>query len=157
MSNKSEISELAVAQARADADQLTCLIDAYEAHLIENDFSGPWPRDWADAFGDIQDWPTTDSDKALAFIVLGAARSNHPGFVALLACGPLEDILREPSSAMIERIVSEAHHSSRFRWLLNHPYKVAVSNNAWRAIQPVRTASPHEEPPPNTMPDSYFS
>ena len=123
---------------------------------METDHHGEWPDEWAEAFGDMLDWPERDPDKALAFIVIAASRMNDSGTIGVLACGPFEDLLREPSQDMLSRIEAEARKSARFRWLLDHPFKVAVSAEAWEVIQKFRTTGPHEEPPNNTMPKTYF-
>ena len=57
---------------------------------------------------------------------------------------------------MIQRIVAEARKSARFCWLLSTPFKVAVSESAWRAIEPFRITGHHEEPALDTMPKEYF-
>ena len=149
-------TELDQALARKDANELTRIIDAYEAYFQDTDGEGEWPEKWSEAFGDTLDYASSDPDKALAYVVLAAARSNCVSFLAFLACGPLEDILREPSAAMTDRIVTEARKSPRFRWLLSHPFKVAVSERVWVAIEPFRITGPHEEPSHDTMPKSYF-
>jgi len=114
--------------------------------------SGECPEELSDYFGEILDSHWEDHEKALPYVVLGANRSGDAEFVNFLACGPLEDILEKPSTEMIERVVAEARRSPRFRWMLSGPFKVAVSENAWRAIEPFRITGPHEEPAPETMP-----
>ena len=156
MAAKSFSSELDIASARSDSDDMIRTIDAYAAYWVETDGASDWPEDQEDAFGQICGGLNDDPNKALTYVVLGASRSDHPGFIACLGCGPLEDILREPSEEMIQRIVAEARKSARFRWLLSHPFKVAVSEAAWLAIERFRITGPHEEPPLETMPTSYF-
>lgn len=157
MSAKAFTSELDLALARPDAEQLLSLVAAYDEYFADTDGKGAWPEEWSDAFGDIMDWPETDPELALAYVILAAGRSNNPSFVAVVACGPLEDILRAPSDDMIRRIVAEARKSARFRWMLSHPFKVAVSSTAWQAIEPFRITGPHEEPEHESMPGSYFA
>jgi hypothetical protein len=132
------------------------LIAAYDTYFAETDGDGEWPEQWAESFGDALHWPETDPEKALAYVVLAAAHGHNPSFLGVMACGPLEDLLREPSDAMIGRVVAEARKSARFRWLLSHPFKVAVSDAAWLAIAPFRITGEHEEPPYETMPPSYY-
>jgi hypothetical protein len=153
MSDKSFSSELDRALARPDAKKLIRQIDAYAAHIESAD--GDWPEDLADDFCEILDSHREDVEKALAYVVLGASRSADPDFVNLLGCGTLEDILRNPTEEMLGRIVAEARRSPRFRWMLNSPFKVAVSDTAWKAIEPFRHTGPHEEPALKTMPSQY--
>ena len=154
MSDKSFSGELERALARPDAEKLVRQIDAYAAHIASGD--GDWPEKFVDDFGEILDSHWEDIEKALAYVVLGANRSDDPDFVNLLGCGTLEDILRNPTDEMLDRIVAEAKRSPRFRWMLNSPYEVAVSKTAWKAIEAFRQTGPHEEPQLETMPKSYF-
>ena len=153
MPDKSFSSELERALARPDAEKLIRQIDAYAAHIASGD--ADWPGQFADDFGEILDSHYEDVEKVLAYVVLGASRSNNPDFVNLLGCGTLENLLENPSAEMIARIVAEARKFARFRWMLSSPFKVAVSEAAWRAIEPFRITGPHEEPPPETMPPRY--
>ena len=142
--------------ARPDAGELLELIAEYDRYFAKTDGDGDWPEQWAESFSDALDWPETDPEKALAYVVLAAAHSQNPSFIGVMACGPLEDILRKPSEAMVGRVVAEARKSARFRWLLSHPFKVAISDAAWLAIKPFRITGEHEEPPHESMPPSYF-
>lgn len=66
-------------------------LDAY-AEYYENGM-GEWPDEFADDFGEIISCYHDDPEKALAYVILGASRSDHPGFLGGLGCGPLEDVL----------------------------------------------------------------
>src|SRR5689334_17594462 len=91
-------------------------------------------------------------EKALAYVVIAASRTDDARFLGLLGCGPLEDVLENPSAEMLDRIVAEARKSARFRWLLSNPFKVAIAHRAWEAIEKFRLTGPHEEPAANTLP-----
>jgi hypothetical protein len=153
MPDESFSSELERALA-PDVEKLIRQIDAYAAHIATGD--NEWPEDHADDFCEILDSHRDDVEKALAYVVLGANRSDNADFVNVLGCGTLEDILRSPTDELLDRIVAEARRSPRFRWMLNSPYEVAVSKAAWKAIEPFRQTGPHEEPQLETMPKSYF-
>jgi hypothetical protein len=150
MPDKGYSDELQRALARPDAEKLIRQIDAYAAHIASG--GGDWPEEFVDDFCEILDSHRENVEKALAYVVLGANRSDDPDFVNLLGCGTLEDILRNPTDETLDRIVAEARRSPRFRWMLNSPYKVAVSETAWNAIEPFRQTGPHEEPALDTMP-----
>jgi hypothetical protein len=150
MAEKFFSNELERVMARADAEKLIRQIDAYAAHIESGDHD--WPEDFADDFCEILDSHREDPEKALAYVVLGANRSDNADFVNLLGCGTLEDILRNPTDELLGRIVAEARRSPRLRWMLNSPFKVAVSKAAWAAIQPFRQTGPEEEPQLDTMP-----
>jgi hypothetical protein len=111
-----------------------------------------WPEEFDDAFDDISSCYRADPEKAFAYVILGASRSDQPEFLRALGCGPLEDILRDPSKELLERIVVEARKSARFRWLLSNPLKVAVAARAWDAIEKFRVTGPHDEPSDEILP-----
>jgi hypothetical protein len=151
MGKKSYSDEVERALARLDAERMCRQLDAY-AEYYRNGGGGEWPEEYADDFSEIISCFHDDPEKAFAYVILGASRTDDAGFIALLGCGPLEDILRDPSDELLARIVTEARKSARFRWLLSHPFKVAIADRAWLAIEKFRNTGPHEEPPFSTLP-----
>lgn len=138
------MDELERALARPDADLMCRELDAY-AEYHENG-GGEWSQASADAFDEIITCHHDDPEKAFAYVIVGASRSDHSGFLAALGCGPLENILANPSEELLERIVTEARKSARFRWLLSNPFKAAIAAKAWDVIERFRISSPHEDP-----------
>ncbi|MDE2563723.1 MAG: hypothetical protein KGL48_15890 [Sphingomonadales bacterium] len=149
MSKKAYLDELERMLTRPDADHMCRELDAYAEHAKRG---GEWPDEYAEAFGEILSCFHDDPEKAFAYVILGASRSDDPVFLALLGCGPLEDVLHNPSNELLERIVAEARKSDRFRWLLSHPFKVAIAPKAWEAIENFRITGPHEEPSAGKLP-----
>ncbi|MES1984104.1 MAG: hypothetical protein V4461_04030 [Pseudomonadota bacterium] len=149
MGRKRYSDELERALARRDADQMCRDLDAYADH---HERGGEWPEEYAEAFGEIISCFHDDPEKAFAYVILGASRSDDAGFLGLLGCGPLEDLLDDPSDELLERIIAEARKSARFRWLLSHPFKVAIAQRAWEAIEKFRITGPHEEPSKDALP-----
>lgn len=150
MGRKAYFDELERASARPDARQMCEQLDAYAAYYANG--MGAWPEPWASAFDEIISCNQDDPEKALAYVVLGASRSEDASFLAGLGCGPLEDILHDPSDQLLQRIVDEARKSERFCWLLSCPYKIAVAARAWDAIETFRITGPHEEPAAYKLP-----
>jgi hypothetical protein len=150
MAGKTYSDELERALARPDAGTMMWQLDAYADYFQRG--AGDWPDDGADDFEEVVTCHHDDPEKALAYVVLAASRSDDADFLGYLGCGPLEDVLRDPSSELLERIVAEAGKSARFRWLLSNPFKVAVAERAWAAIEEFRITGPHEEPSPDTLP-----
>ena len=150
MSKKAYPDELERALARPDADEMCRHLDSY-AKYYENG-GGEWLEESADAFGEIITCYHDDPEKAFAYVILGASRSDHPRFLGGLGCGPLEDVLEDPSDELLERIIVEARKCARFRWLLSNPFKVAIAARAWDAIEKFRITGPHEEPPYEKLP-----
>ena len=150
MSDNGYTDELERALARSDADVMSRQIDAYIDYLQAG--AGGWPEHHSDDFSEITMSGYDDPEKALAYIAIAVSRTDDPQVLAYFGCGQLEDILRDPSSDMLERIVVEARKSARFRWLLSNPFKVALSERAWEAIEKFRITGPHEEPSFETLP-----
>ncbi len=153
MSDEAYRDELERALARPDADQLCRQLDAY-AKYFQNG-GGEWPEEFAVGFSEINSCYHDDPEKAFAYVILGASRSDHGGFLGILGCGPLEDVLEDPSEELLKRIVAEARKSSRFWWLLSHPFEVAVAARAWDAIERFRITGPHEEPADDKLPPRH--
>lgn len=141
--------ELERALARPDAGEMCEQIDAYAIHF---GLSNEWPEEYADAFEQIITSFDDDPDKAFAYVIIATARSDDAAFLGLMGCGLLEDMLHDPSSELLDRIVAEARKSGRFRWLLSNPFKVAIAPRAWEAIEKFRITGPHEEPPQDKLP-----
>ena len=153
MGNETYFDELERALARPDADLMCQQLDAYSKYY--KDGLADWPDESSDLFYEINTCHFDDPEKAFAYVILGVARSDDPRFLAGLGCGPLEDVLDDPSDDLLRRIVAEARKSARFRWLLNNPFKVAIAARAWDAIERFRITGPHEEPRADTLPQRY--
>lgn len=150
MSKKGYTDELQAALARPDANEMMRQLDAYAHHLASG--AGEWPDEHADDFGEIISCYSDDPEKAFAYVVIGASRSDDPRFLGQLGCGVLEDLLRDPTDQLLGRIVAEARKSARFRWLLSCPFKVAVPDRVWAEIEVFRMTGPHEEPSDDMLP-----
>ena len=150
MTGKGYSDELEQALARPDADKMIQQLDAYAEYFARG--AGDWPDQYAEDFGEIITCHFDDPEKAFAYVIIGASRTDDPVFLAQLGCGPLEDVLENPSSELLDRIVAEGRKSPRFRWLLSHPFKVAIAERAWEAIEKFRITGPHEEPSYDTLP-----
>lgn len=141
--------ELRRALARPDADTLVRQVDAYADYFARG--AGDWPDDHADDFTEVLD-SACDPEKALAYVLIGASRTDNAEFLQFLGCGPLEDALYGASPELIKRIVAEARRSPRFRWLLSCPYRIAMGEAAWEKIHVFRSTGEHEEPSLDTLP-----
>jgi hypothetical protein len=146
--------ELKRALARPDAETLVRQVDAYAEYFARG--GGDWPDEYADDFSEVLNC-AHDPEKAIAYVVLGASRTDNAEFLRFLGCGPLEDALYSASPALMDRIIAEARRSRRFRWLLSTPYRIAMGEAAWEKIQIFRSTGPHEEPPLDTLPPRHAS
>src|SRR5690348_10033389 len=98
MSQKRYSDDLERALARSDADKLIRQLEAYQTHFASG--AGDWP-DESDDFDEINSCYMDDPEKALAYVVIAASRTDDARFLGLLGCGPLEDVLENPSAEML--------------------------------------------------------
>ena len=137
MTDQDFMSELERALARPDADKLARQIDIYIEHMKGGD--GEWPDEISDDLNEVLMSGNDDPDKALAYVVIAAARTDDDSFLGFMGAGPLEDALERPNKEFLDRIVDEARRSKRFRWMLSVPYREAVSDDTWYAIKDLAT------------------
>ena len=155
---QSYANELERALARPDVEKLLRQSDRYIAYWESTAGDREWHDDEFDDFSEIIDSGLPDylgfydPDKAMAYIIFAIAKSDDPQTLAICGCLMLEDLLRDPSDELLERVVAEAHRSPRFRWMLSNPYKNSISAKAWEAIEQFRITGPHEEPAFDTLP-----
>lgn len=130
-------NELGRAQARPDIGEIITLV---ETHRRWNAMSGKEQERFL-ATNDVLDGYfrlDCDPDRAMAFVAVSASKYDDPEYLALMAAGPLEDILNPGiTAAMIERVVAEARRTPRFRWMLAHVFAHAVDP----AIRPLVEAA----------------
>ena len=139
-------TELDRALARPDAAKLIRQIDIYIGHF-KSGVDG-WPEEIADDLDEVLRSGGDDPDKALAYVVIAASRTDDESFLAFMGAGPLEDALERPTGEFLNRVVQEARRSKRFRWLLSVPYREAVSDDAWYAIKELATYDTRIKPLP---------
>lgn len=152
MSKNSFTDELARAKARPDYHEMSGHVAAYE-RFAASEFEDEEAGIIAEHIDDAR-W--NDADKALSYVAMCVDQSESESFLGFVGAGILEDLLRKPSAAFLDRVVAEARKTPRFRWLLSVPYKVAISKEAWAAIRPFRITGEHEEPDEDTLPPRIF-
>ena len=131
MTDKGFKNELARALARPDIDQLRASLAAYYDWSVRN--LGRQTDDWPD---ELDFWfdQGRDSDRGLALVMLAAASYDDPDFLALVAAGLLENLLQKPTSELLQRVASEARKTARFRWMLDVPFRHAITPDARSVI-----------------------
>ena len=94
----------------------------YEASL--------WASDCLDEL--VADAPQT----ALQIIISALPLFNETREIAVLAAGPVENLLIEHGAKVIERIEGEAERSERFRYLLSGTWgRPHIDPEVWRRLQ----------------------
>jgi hypothetical protein len=77
-------------------------------------------------------------DAAWAAIVELSRRSLADQQIAVLAAGPLEDLLAYHGPAFIDRVEQEARRYRAFRHLLGGVWPSSISDAVWRRIEAIR-------------------
>jgi hypothetical protein len=138
--------------ARPEADRVRRQLQAYAQYSTEG--GTDWPDEFSDDFEEITS--PYDPEKALAYVIIAVSQSGDAKFLARMGCGNLEEVLRDPSPDLLERIVAEARKSARFRWVLSNPWKIAIAERSWNAIHQFRITGPAEEPLMDTLPPRCY-
>jgi hypothetical protein len=131
--------ELKRALGRDDIDYLKRCLDVYYSW---NQKSGKDKEDdWSD---ELDIWFTNDdADQGLALVMLAAAQYDDADFLCLVAAGKLEDILcHDPAirgfrlaDEFINRIVTEARRTARFRWMLSGVWTHSMPHDQAKTIR----------------------
>jgi hypothetical protein len=155
MSDKSFSNELQRALARPDIADLQRQTRVYYEHC-QRGFHEETDEN-ADDIDAVCASNFADPEKALAYVILAAANYDDGEYLAFIGAGLLENLLRDPPTDILERIVAEARKTPRFRWLLSVPYRIAIAKSAWDAIKEFRLTPGNAEPLPETLPPGPWS
>ncbi len=131
MSSKRFYNELAKAVDRPDAEELLRILEVYRNWDSKSE-------DYPDECDIVMTSPFKDPEKAVAFVMLASASYDDEDFLTLISAGILEDLLRNPSEQMLDRIVNESRRAPRLRWMLSIVYSHAIeSTQAKLAVKKV--------------------
>ena len=148
MSKEAFKSELDRARSRLDAK--TLLLDVEDYRLFDRDVRGL--EDFVGVEGGnfchVQDAHWDEPDKGLAYLALALATYDDEYFLGLLAAGLLEDLLRDPSPQLLERIIVEARRTPRFRWMLAGVWLHAIAERARASVKQLVGNGQLEDPLP---------
>jgi len=112
--------EIDRAQARPDFEAMTEAISAWQGSFRQES-SKRALSDWTDPSYDFEELYLSgqvDPERALACVSIALHNHDDPEFLFFVAAGPLEDILRDPTQEILERVRLEARRTARFRWML---------------------------------------
>ncbi|MFZ2995507.1 DUF6869 domain-containing protein [Sphingobium sp.] len=147
MSQSNFTSELGQAMQRPDRLELEQL-----AHLYFEWCFAEEPQQYYDTHSvHLDAWMdlgSSDPDRALATVMMAAAQYSEPSFLGMVAAGILEDLLRDPSLDVLDRVVNEARKTARLRWMLAGVYSHAMASGAWERIEPLIVGMTSDDPLP---------
>ena len=147
MSRQQFTSELARAHDRSDRVEIERHAKLYFRYCE----SGSEQRFYDKHSEDLDTWMElgyADPDRALASVMIAAASYGSPASLGMVAAGILEDLLREPSPEMLDRVFAEARKTARLRWMLAIVYPHAMSPVAWQKLEPLLSGISGDDPLP---------
>ncbi len=99
------------------------------------------PNAWAYALTDAL--CQAEPDTGLALTEAALAQATTPEDVALIAAGPLEDLLAQHGPATITAIETQAKASPRMRFALSGVWPERINPMVWARVEAARTPGPH--------------
>jgi hypothetical protein len=114
------------------------VVEAWVAHRAAEDKSPERERTWW-AVSLVMDWSLEHrGDLLWRFILAAYPRDLPPKAVAVLAAGPLEELLSDHGPAYIEAVESLARKDPRFNHLLGGVWRLSMPDDVWARVQAAR-------------------
>ena len=121
-----------------DETQLNKIVDAWiaaevaERRSLERVFNH-----WA--IDQVLDWSLERQGEHLwQFILAAYKRDLSDKTIALLAAGPLEDLLAKQGAEFIERVEELARKDPKFNYLLGGVWRNTMTDEIWQRVQTAR-------------------
>jgi len=121
-----------------DEARLAEIVDAWIAGESVEHGSPEYETNWW-AISEVSDWSLErNGDLLWRFILATYQRELPDKVVAVLAAGPVEDLLAKQGSDFIDRVEALARHDSRFNYLLGGVWRNTMSDDVWQRVQAIR-------------------
>jgi len=75
------------------------------------------------------------------FIVAAYQRDPTDKVVAVLAAGPVEDLLAKHGAEFIDRVVELARKDPKFNYVLGGVWRSSIADDVWERVQSIRNHS----------------
>ena len=87
----------------------------------------------------VMDWSIEGEDELLwQFILIVYNRNISEKVAALLAAGPLEDLLAYHGPKFIDQVEELARKDDKFNWLLGGVWRNDMTDEVWQRVQDIR-------------------
>ena len=91
------------------------------------------------AISEVSDWALTgEGDRLWEFILAAYKRDLPDKVVAVLAAGPLEDLLAKQGAEFIDRVEELARKDPKFNYLLGGVWRSNMTAQVWQRVQSIR-------------------
>jgi hypothetical protein len=118
--------------------ELNRIVDAWIAGEDVEHGAPEHQRNWW-AISQVMDWSLEGEAELLwRFILLTYERNISDRVVAVLAAGPLEDLLSKHGPLYIDRVEQLAQADERFNHLLGGVWRLSMTDDVWKRVQAVR-------------------
>ena len=121
---------------------VTAWITAFQAEPKSAEYETNW---WA--VSEVCDWRLEGDDRLWPFILEAYKRDLPDKMIAVLAAGPLEDLLDKRGEDFIDRIEELARRDPKFTDMLGCVWRNTITDEVWQRVQAVLT---HVREPTNT-------
>jgi hypothetical protein len=136
MNAKSFFNELERALERPDVADLIGDLEDYYCFNKELAGRGPSLDDVGRSgnYANVMEAHLDDPVRGLAYLALAMGRYDDRDFLGVMAAGLLEDLLRDPTPDLLDRIIAEARKTPRFRWMLSGVWLHAIAERVRRPV-----------------------
>jgi len=91
------------------------------------------------AISEVSDWSMEGRGELLwRFIVAAYQRDPPDKVVAVLAAGPVEDLLAKHGGEFIDRVVELARKDPKFNYVLGGVWRSSIADDVWERVQSIR-------------------
>jgi hypothetical protein len=121
-----------------DEVELDRIITAWVAAQQAKSGSPEYATNWW-AVSEVMDWALEgDGDRLWQFILEIYKRDLSDNIIAVLAAGPLEDLLAKRGVDFIDRIEELARKDPKFNYLLGGVWRNTMTDEVWQRVQAIR-------------------
>ena len=120
-------------------DELTRLVDAWIAWwVVDKDSPVREANQWA--VDEVDEWVYGMSmpERLWEFVRAASEHDMPQRVIAVLAAGPLEDLLANHGPDYMDRVETLARQNPRFNRLLGGVWRNAMTDDVWQRVQAVR-------------------
>lgn len=121
-----------------DETELNRIVDAWIAGQEAEDGTSEYEAHWW-ATNQVMDWELEGEAELLwRFILRTYKRNISNRVIAILAAGPLEDLLSKHGLTYIDCVEQLAEEDEEFNWLLGGVWRSSMPDEIWGRVQAAR-------------------
>lgn len=118
--------------------ELSRVVDAWIKYEEAEDGSPEREENWWAVEQTMDWWLEGDPESLWQFVLIAYKREMSNKARAILAAGPIEDLLAHFGPAYIDRVEQLAREDSQFNWLLGGVWRNSMTDDVWQRVQHIR-------------------